>query len=193
MKELLEAYAESDREGFVRHFRQQVSLIDSLAVTYPDGESDSMPHFQMVLYLSVMDCIARPMLQDVPKRDRRGRVTRFVTEFTDWGDDSLRISLPHLQGALDKQPENGLLDGARAFSAARRARWPEEGDVTLEHDPTLEEVREHMPAEAERALLGRERSLEFLQHRHLLYNLRNSLVHEQRTLGYRRGQVLILL
>ena len=158
---------------FVGHFRAQCSRIADL------GTERHHNLFKKTLYVAVIDALARSIY---PRRGNRDRFVAFMKEFGAW-NEAERVSLPHLVGLMTKAPDP-VFSRLREFALTELAKWAEGEYVPLSRDPSCDTIRRLWPPERENRLPVGEISLESLQHVHLLYVFRNSLVHELRELGY---------
>jgi hypothetical protein len=152
--------------SFIRHFEEQRDAIDAI------------PHelyarqFKKALYVSVLDALSRCVY---PRRRNRDRFTRFVRMFATWPNEA-RVSLPHLVRlvAVVPDPEFSKL---RRFACSELDGWEHGRIIELSRDPDLASILKLWPSSGEPLQGVRADSL---QHLRLLYQYRNSLLHEFR-------------
>jgi len=93
-----------------------------------------------------------------------------------------RESLPHLSALLTKI-SGSFFDDVRASASSKRRKRPED-KIKLSRDPMFDEVQTLWPKHMMGERVYERIKLEHLQHVHLLYAYRNSLVHELGAPGY---------
>ena len=86
--------------------------------------------------------------------------------------------------ALLDRADSPHFSGLKQFADRELDTWVEGMVIPLSADPTCESVSERWPTEKGRLLKLERVSIEYLQHVHLPYSLRNSMAHELRLLGY---------
>ena len=160
-------------DRFISHFRGQSARIASL------GAERDHNLFKKSLYVAVLDALARSVY---PQKGNRDRFVAFIREFGSWKEAD-RVSLPHLATLLSKVPDPAFSQ-VRQYALAEIAKWSEGQMVTLSRDPSYDTIRKLWPQDKDGRFPLAQISLESLQHVHLLYAFRNSLVHELRQLGY---------
>jgi hypothetical protein len=167
---------DSNITGFIDTYREMAERITSVR-----GETESdFRVFEKVLHASLIDAVAR-----AARPLTMGNKERFVSVVEEFGGwiDANRISLPHLVALLHKVPDPSFND-VRTFANRELRNWPLGSKIKLVREPPLAQVQAIWPKDqAGKNILGRIK-LEHLQHSHLLYSYRNSLVHELRTPGY---------
>lgn len=133
--------------------------------------------FRKTLYVSLLDSLARTV--SYPQQGNRDRFVSLIKNFADWREAE-RISVPHLAGLLSKlrSPEFCQL---RAHALSELERWPQSTIVSLDRDLTFDDVKRKWPSQIAKPLEGLR--LESVQHLHLFYAYRNSLVHDFREPG----------
>lgn len=165
----------SSIDGFIDTCREMAQRIEAIR-----GESErDLRMFEKVLHASLIETLAR-----AARPLSMGNKERFVSvveEFGGW-PDSNRVSLPHLHALLAKVSDRAFND-ARTFAVQELRKWPQ-GKIQLLRDPPFDRVEAMGPKQKiGQRVLGKIK-LEQLQHSHLLYAYRNSLVHELRVPGY---------
>ncbi len=173
--------AATEVRGFVAYFERQIQRVDALRERTEEGSEEPPVLLQKILYISILDALSRaPFLRAKP----RERMVGFLLQFSSWGPDAERVSLPHLKRLLALVPDPAF-ESLRRFVHEALAAWPDSGDIQLSQDPDLGAVRKLWPREPQyQKPIGGELTLEFLQHTNLFYRYRNSLVHEYRQSGY---------
>jgi hypothetical protein len=116
-----------------------------------------------------------------PTKGNRERFVGLLKNFSEWKEGD-RISLPHLVQLLAKAPDPRFLK-VRALAHSKLDKWGPSEIVTLERDPAFKELYKLWPSEKEHRFPLAGVELESIQHWHLAYTYRNSLVHEFKTLG----------
>ena len=117
-----------------------------------------------------------------PKKSKRDQLVYLLSEFSDWSDH-LRISLPHLSRLLRVSPEPEYIK-IRKFVKNELMKWQPGEVIELQRDPTFQRIISLWPKGNKRQELPGKINIEYLQHSHLFYTYRNSLVHELRLLGH---------
>jgi hypothetical protein len=166
-------YPETTIKTFITHFEQHIDAISSI------GESSSYGKYKKILFLSVLDGISKPVFPDRPNRQR---VTSLLERFSGW-EDGERVSLPHLDRLLSRNPEPAY-EELRSHVRNLLAGWPHGEHVHLESDPFPSEIIKHWPQEKQYRVPIEGISIESLQHWNLLYTYRNSLVHSLQVPGH---------
>jgi hypothetical protein len=148
----------------------------------PALTSTQVELYRKFLYVALLDTLAGAAMPT--RKSLRQRFVAFIQRFCHWPDGE-RISLPHLMQLLRKTPDPAF-EKLRKWTIAKYKAMPAFlGEFTpISSDPTFEEVRTLWPVAADHRTPLENAKLESLKHRHLLYTLRSSLVHELRTLGY---------
>lgn len=154
---------------FIDHFKEQRRAIAALP------QQPYVRQFQKSLYVSVLDSLARCVH---PRWGNRDRFTRFVARFGAWPHHE-RVSLPHLAGLLARVPDPEFSE-LRAFVRNELKAWFPGSIILIGRDPELSHVLKLWPSAGEHKRPLESVSAESLQHFHLLYTYRNSLLHEFR-------------
>jgi hypothetical protein len=140
-----------------------------LQVQQRQGEAAAVQNesFRKVLYLVMTDALAK--VRFPRESSNRTRFLTFVRTFGDWADGE-RVSLPQLELALAERTD--VCPDLRAFVSGRLGGWdPGRTFYPLANDP--------LPAEFPEG----HRDLEPYQHLSLLWEMRNTLIHEFRHPG----------
>lgn len=159
-------------ERFCAVFDRHAADLEQLAV--PEGSR----HFKKTLCLSLIEALAAGRY---PSAGPKERFVKLVARFGDWTDGD-RISVPHLVAALERSDDDRL----RAVRAQYYKILKSWGGAPAPRpiqtcDPQWAEVRKEWPAEPEIVpLLGGKLQPTHLRHVELLYDYRNTLVHESR-------------
>ena len=112
-------------------------------------------------------------------------MVEFIRKFSGW-EECDRISLPHLARLLRINQDLGFQD-LRKHANSLMSSWISGDVIALDRDPSSEDITSLWPREDNRLLPLASVKLESLQHVHLFYNHRNSLIHEFRMLGMLGG------
>lgn len=159
--------------SYIEHFRNQVKRLRE----YEFHKEDRV--LKKNILVSILDAISRTTSNYAD--GNRERFTGIVANFGNW-PDHIRISAPHLSYLLENLRAPAYKN-ARQFIADVIAKNTGGSFVPLSRDPELEEVRKLWPVPPEQKLVG-QLSLASFTHLNLLYQYRNSLVHELREPGY---------
>jgi hypothetical protein len=131
------------------------------------------------ILVSVLDALSRTASN--PQAGNRQRFTELIANFADWANHT-RASAPHIHYLLG-QLRDPSFEKARSFVSQIVANNSSGELIPLSRDPELHEIAEVWPIPAEQKVLGN-MSLKSFTHLNLLYEHRNSLVHELREPGY---------
>lgn len=160
-------------DQFVGCFEQQIRELQAL----PAGPY--MPQFRKSIYMSILDALARAAY---PGKPNRWRFLSVVGSSSAWADQN-RVSLPHLARLLTRLPDPEF-SRLRAFVHAELATWVPGNIVKLNSDPPMDAVLGLWPSAGVYRQLNKAVSARSLQHVSLLYQYRNSLIHESRPPGH---------
>ena len=163
---------DSSIETYISHFREIVQRLRD----YNLDPKDRL--LKKNILVSVLDALSRTTSNCAD--GNRERFTGIVANFGDWPNHS-RISAPHLSYFL-RNLRSPDYEGARVFIAAVIRKNSRPGFVTLSSDPEFDEVKKLWPVPADQKLVS-QLSLSSFTHLNLLYQYRNSLVHEFREPG----------
>ena len=157
---------------YIGHFRKKVQRLKDYAL---DPEDLLL---KKNILVSVLDALSRTTSNYAD--GTRGRFTGIVANFGDWPNHS-RVSAPHISYFL-RNLRSPAYESARAFIAEIIRKNSHGGFVTLSSDPEFEDMKKLWPAQADQKLVN-QLSLSSFTHLNLLYEYRNSLVHELREPG----------
>lgn len=166
---------QGDIDRFVEYFQSRLSEVKALTAEHAEL-------YRRVLYVGIIDTLAGAAM---PKRpSQHERFVYFLKRFCCWSDGE-RVSLPHLVQLLRKNPDPAF-EKLRTWALPKYKEMPAfSGELTpISSDPLCDEVRKMWPGGKEHRTPLEGIDLESLQHFHLLYAYRNSLVHELRMPGY---------
>jgi len=141
------------------------------------GERFITNHKRTLLF-SVIDLLARGVYGEKFIRDRTTMFKKFIMNFCQW-EYGERVSIQQLSHLLSKTNEKDY-NILKDFVEAELNKFPSSEPVPLSYDTTYQELKKLMP-KGQTAILGVE--LTSLNHISLLWELRNSLVHEARSKG----------
>jgi len=172
-------------DAFEEFWRHRLEGISSLTVAYqlPDeGEQQHLEKaaayaFQRILLVNAIEALA---WYRNPKPKPRPRTVSFLNECTSWNDVE-RVSLPHLLRLLELLGHSRF-HASHKWASERLAGWNSETPISK--DPSLDEVKQVLPKGDRQNLVSRELRLDRLQHSHLFYSNRNSLVRVSRGQGF---------
>lgn len=163
-------------DRFHSYFRSQISTINQLE------SPDYSYHYKRILFVSVLDALSKVPF---PRQNSRNRMVSFIREFSAW-EESERVSLPHLVKLLNLSPEPQF-ESLRAHARGLLSSWLPGEVVGLDRDPSYKEIHRLWPRGQDLRTPIKGVTLESLQHTHLFYSHRNSLVHEFRMPGRLSG------
>ncbi|MBM7605573.1 hypothetical protein JOC75_003596 [Metabacillus crassostreae] len=130
------------------------------------------------LLFSVIDLLARGVYGEKFIRDRTTMFKRFISNFCEW-EYGERISVQQLSHLLSKTNEKAFTR-LKNFVKVELDKFPSSEPVPLIYDATHKQLIKLMPKN-QTSILGVE--LTSLNHISLLWELRNTLVHEARSKG----------
>ena len=158
----------------IDYFRVRNNRISKIPI-----DVDPSSQFRRLLYITLLDGLSRIVFPI--KSGNRERFCSFVLQFGQWGDGN-RISITHLYRFLSLNPDPRF-EALRNLSRGILNAW-EDGDIpTIGGDPIIGELQKYWPNEKNSTEEWKEIRLETFQHINLLYELRNSLVHEFQVIG----------
>lgn len=166
---------------YVDYHRGQARLIAEISAKYKNPEDNNVQTYQKILFLTLLDA---PSKSVYPKKENnRERFVAFIREFAGW-DHMDRISLTHIVQLGIRRPEPEY-EKLRTFALERLKTWIPDGRlIWLDNDPEQKEVEPLWPHVRDFHDSGKKDwRWERFQHAHLLYQLRNSFIHEFRKLG----------
>jgi hypothetical protein len=159
---------------YINYFTEQVQLVEDHCPKSRDGDLH-----RRILYSAILDAISRPVCV---QQSNRERIVGLINKFCDWPECD-RVSLSHLSQLVRTKIEPELSE-LRNFTIRNMSQWVR-GDVVLLHrDPSFSDVERIWPQNNGKPILIDGVRLNWLQHCHLFYSYRNSLVHEFKTSGY---------
>jgi hypothetical protein len=158
---------------YIEHFSNKVKRLRD----YELHEEDRV--LKKNILVSILDAISRTTSNYTD--GNRERFTGVVANFGNWPNHS-RISAPHV-GYLLENLRAPAYENARRFITDIIARNSDGSFVPLSKDPELEDIRKLWPVPPDQKVVG-QLSLTSFSHLNLLYQYRNSLVHELREPGY---------
>jgi hypothetical protein len=169
----------SDKREYIERFcsyfadkKDQISAIKS-------ATEESGIVFKKALYCLLIDAMSRSVFPK--KADNRKRFKDFIKNFGDWKERDL-ISTPHLFKLLEIDPDPAFVELRKEVLKKMKnwnATWNE---ITIDQDYEWGDILKLWPRGLEKKIGGL--CLEDITHVNLLYEYRNSLVHEFRTPGY---------
>lgn len=157
---------------YIEHFRKKVKRLRDYELDVEDRI------LKKNILVSVLDALSRTTSNY--SDGNRERFTGIVAHFGDWPNHS-RVSAPHISYLLSNLRAPAY-EAAREFIAQTIRKNSDSSLVSLSSDPELDEVKKLWPVPPEQKLVG-QLSLSSFTHLSLLYQYRNSLVHELRESG----------
>lgn len=134
-----------------------------------------LDNHKKTLLLCFIDLMAKAVYRDCSNRKR---FVHFVKNYCDWKYANY-ISLPQLVILVNKDPSEELLE-LRSFANERINSWPNARPILLNNDLCSSEVNKFWP---DNHKTFERYNLDSLTHANLLWQFRNSLVHELRPPG----------
>ena len=162
----MDGYKE-DIEHFISIFKENISAIQSVTFNVRDNL------LKKILCVGIIDALSKVVY---PEKGNHKRFTLFVKNFCDW-KHSGKISLPHLIQLLKKCPGPEFSD-LRKYSLSCIKNWSGGSVIKLDNDVEINEILKRWPKGYEKAI--EKIKIESLAHYNLLYNYRNSIIHEMR-------------
>jgi len=135
--------------------------------------------FKVLIFSGIIDTLAKCCAN--PGEGNKQRFKKFVQHFCEWKEHS-KVSLPHLVGFAQFTPSPEF-ENVRKFAYQEISKWDEDNTILLDKDPDYITVLDLWPKDKRQQPIE-SLKLENLTHLHLLWQLRNSVVHEMRILGY---------
>lgn len=157
---------------YVEHFRKKVQRLKGYAL---DPEDRLL---KKNILVSILDALSRTTSNYAD--GNRERFNGIVANFGGWPNHT-RVSAPHI-GYFLRNLRAPAFEGVRSFINEVTRKNSHGGFVTLSCDPELDEVKKLWPIPPEQKLVN-QLSLSSFTHLNLLYQYRNSLVHELREPG----------
>ncbi len=139
--------------------------------------------FKVLIFSGIIDTLAKCCTN--PGEGNAQRFKKFIKHFCDWKESS-KVSLPHLVGFVQLAPSPEF-ENLRKFAYEEIAKWDENETIVLDRDPDYQTIFNLWPKDMRQQPID-SLKLENLTHLHLLWQLRNSVVHEMRILGYGIGK-----
>ena len=170
---------------FINYFTKQLNEIHELKTLCVVEDKKVCCHpeiFQRLLYVSVLDTLARSVKPN--QKENKKRFIYFVRHFCQWQDGE-RISLPHLFQLLRKNPDPAF-EKLRVWVLKKYKAMPvhNSGFMSISDDPAYEDVKCLWPIHKKNDTPLERIRLDSFRHFHLLYAHRSTLVHELRAPGY---------
>ncbi len=159
-------------ERFSSFFKDKLQDIASI----PPEKSGEL--FQKILYNGLLDALSVSVAS--AKKGNRERFVSLIRCFSNWAQCD-QVSLPHIIRLLQRVPDPEFSQ-LREYAYCLYDRWQSGVTVSLDRDPSFEDVKERWPRTLPKPI--EDVCLESFQHVHLFYSYRNSLIHEFREPGY---------
>jgi len=160
---------------FINHFSARVQRLR-------DYELDPADRIlKKNILASILDALSRTACKPQDLGRNRERFTLLVANFSDWPEGS-RLSAPNISYLLERLRDPAF-EYARAFICSIIESNSSGQLIPLTQDPDLQQMTNVWPVPPGQKLIG-SKSLELFTHINLLYEHRNSIVHELREPGY---------
>lgn len=170
--------SENLQQNIKTFFRYFDYILDLAIKKIQVGENT--PLFQILICSGIIDTLAKCSAS--PKFNNYTRFTTFVKNFCGWKECS-KVSLPHLVRFLQVIPSPEF-EELRKFAYERFDKWEKGKVIYLDSDPDYDEVLKLWPQDKKLKEPIEKINLDSVTHLHLLWKMRNSVVHEMRKLGY---------
>lgn len=175
----------------IGYYKTHIELIEEY---YPKSQYGDIQ--KRLVYASILDAISR--ISCPSNRSNHDRVVNFIKDHCSWTDCN-RVSLTHLLRLVGEKPESEY-QPLKEFASQRISQWTPASKILISRDPLISEIELLWPKNADGSLQrirmnkinGNQKDddlkipgigLYELQHCHLLYTYRNSLIHEFRPVG----------
>ena len=167
---------EEEIEEFKKYMLEKHGLIRDLTV---DSRKDEIL-FKNILFVTYLDSLAACVYPEIPNKER---FIRLINRFSHW-ENRDRVSLGHLAKFVTITP-NPEIEKLRKYIFSETGNWNNESYISIDKDPKIDELKgyEWNPNKA----TGGKICLEDFKHSHLLYQTRNSLVHQFQVRGFEFG------
>lgn len=140
---------------------------------------ETSPVYLKILYLALLESLAK-CRYDSPKP--RERFVSLIREYSGWNERE-NVSIPHILRLLSKY-ENIGSSKVRDEVSGKIATWEKHNFPTLKQDLTSIDASKLFSARDFEIMRSEKVNFHYFHHVHLLYNMRNTLFHEFRELGY---------
>lgn len=158
-----------------------ITIADSLINSVNAIQSVSYEnHYKKILYFSLMEMLCKAVYGNKFKNQHRKKVISFINDFCSW-EHAQHVSLPQLVLFLKKECPAELVN-LKEYTFDLIGKWPTYKPIYLSFDPHFKELRELWPGVIK--INNQKMTLDHFRHDNLLYTLRNSFVHENRSLGF---------
>ena len=177
---IIEDYSENI-EAFKELRLQKLNSINLI-----NGEDSIL--FKKILYLTFLDSISKIVY---PNEANKVRFVKLINRFSMWEYRDC-VSLPHLGKMLSLSPDPSL-NKLRKFVTENLKEWQAPDDTSIfsskdllvSTEPMWEEIKKHVKGKDIKVL---NTQLSEFKHSNLLYQLRNSLVHQFQSRGDEIGK-----
>jgi len=159
---IVEDYSEHI-DDFSDYIREKLTSISNLT-----ANNDSTL-FRKVLYVSFLDSLAATIY---PERGNKERFVALIDRFSHWKErDNVSLTYLGRMVTLTSDPE---LETVRIFTKERLQEWKRRThrDILISEDPSYKEIEKMGWGKSTKI------KLDDFKHSHLIYKLRNSLVHQ---------------
>lgn len=159
---IVEDYSENI-DNFADYTREKLHSISNLTA------NDDSILFRKVLYVSFLDSLAATIY---PERENKERFMALIDRFSHWKERD-NVSLTHL-GRMVTITSDPELEKVRIFTKERLQKWKIRtgSNILISEDPSHKEIEKMGWGKTTKI------KLDDFKHSHLIYQLRNSLVHQ---------------
>lgn len=156
-----------------------IDVVDKLYKNIDTVQSSQFEdNYKKIIAFSTIDMMSKAVYGD-SIYGHRNRFTKFILEFGNW-EYAERISLQQLIYVISRD-SSPLLNELKQYCEGLISNWPTGEPITLNNEPRYEDMVGLWPKNYK---VGGKIELDYLKHVNLFYSLRNSLIHENRPLGY---------
>ena len=167
-------------DSFSEYLTKKLSSIDNLSC-------EDQTLFKKILYVSFLDSLSACIY---PDRKNRERFISLIDRFSQW-EHRNHVCMLHINklASMTSDPD---LEKIRVFAQSELKKWLEikdmSGVIRIEQTPTIDEISDKWKKNGGET--GLKYSLSDFKHSSLLYQLRNSLVHQFQSKGTELGTYL---
>lgn len=160
----------TDSERFIKYFREQLKELEAATLS---------PLYKEICCVAILDALSKTIY---PRENNRPRFVRFFKNFSGW-QHSDKISLTHLIRLLAKAPRPEF-NNLRKLAFSEMEKWERAKIIYLDQEPSFVDIQKQWPKEKDCFQPIDGVRLENIRHDNLVYEYRNSLIHELRHPGY---------
>lgn len=161
----------SDIDQFNHVILEMLETINELKVTKYEE------NFKISLMYNFFDLLSKSAYGDL-KINHRTKFIKYIDNFSNWKYKD-HISLPQISLSLINYNAPEFEDLKNVVNYLLN-KWAPSRPIKLDNDHDISELQKYWPMHTK---INSKFTLDYFTHKNLLYNLRNSIVHEMRPLG----------